>query len=85
MPYVKPETLALRARRDDPKKLAARRLLSMPQGAASLGVSVRHLYRILRNDGLPVVKVGNRTMLSIAAVDAYIARQSGPFLSGKGA
>ena len=58
----------------------AQRLASIPAAATSLGVSARTLWRILRDGELPCVRIGGRTMVSVADLDAFIAQQRGPFI-----
>jgi excisionase family DNA binding protein len=58
-----------------------RRLASMQSAAAALGISAKTLWRILRAGDLPCVKLGGRTMVSVADLDAYVARQRGLFVA----
>jgi predicted DNA-binding transcriptional regulator AlpA len=58
-----------------------RRLASMQSTAAALGISTKTLWRILRVGDLPCVKLGGRTMISVGDLDAYVARQRGPFVA----
>jgi hypothetical protein len=57
----------------------AQRLVSVPAAAAAIGVSPRNLWRIMSEGGLPCVRIGGRTMISVADLDAFIAQQRGPF------
>lgn len=56
------------------------RLASMPAAAASLGVSTKTVWRILRAGKLPCVRIGGRTMVAIADLDVFIASQRGAFV-----
>jgi excisionase family DNA binding protein len=58
-----------------------RRLASMQSAAAALGISTKTLWRILRVGDLPCVKLGGRAMISVVDLDAYVARQRGPFVA----
>jgi len=61
-----------------PETPIAQRLASMPATAATLGVSTKTVWRILRAGKLPCVRIGGRTMVSIADLDAFIAQQRAP-------
>jgi excisionase family DNA binding protein len=63
----------------------AQRLASLPATAATLGVSTKTLWRILRAGKLPCVRIGGRTMISVADVDAFVAAQRGPFIAATAA
>jgi excisionase family DNA binding protein len=51
----------------------------MAAAAAAMGISTKTLYRLLRAGKLPCVRIGGRTMISVADLDAFIARQRAPF------
>jgi excisionase family DNA binding protein len=57
----------------------AQRLASLPAVATTLGVSTKTVWRILREGKLSCVRIGGRTMISVADLDAFIARQRAPF------
>jgi excisionase family DNA binding protein len=61
------------------------RLASLPAVATTLGVSTKTVWRILRMGQLPCVRIGGRTMVSVADLDAFIARQRGPFIAATAA
>ena len=63
----------------------AQRLASVPAAAAALGVSARNLWRIMSEGQLPCVRIGGRTMIAVADLDAFIAQQRGPFTGARGA
>jgi excisionase family DNA binding protein len=48
--------------------------------AEALGVSPKTVWRLLRDGKLPCVRIGGRTMISVADVDAFVAAQRGPFV-----
>lgn len=53
----------------------ARRLISIREAAAVLGVCPRTMYRLIASGDAPSpVKVGRATRLVLAEVDAYIAK-----------
>jgi excisionase family DNA binding protein len=63
----------------------AQRLIGVAPSAATLGISVRSFYRLLRTGELPCVRVGGRTLVALTDIDAYVARNTGAFLARKGA
>ena len=56
----------------DPRYLEA--LLSVQQACELLGISRPTLFRLIRQGALPIVKIGDRTLLRPADLDALIAR-----------
>ena len=44
---------------------------TVPQAAERLGVSVRHVYRLLAAGALPRARMGGATRINRAAVEAY--------------
>lgn len=55
--------------------VSGRGLFSLPAAAEHLGVSVRHVQRMIRNGDLPYVQLGERRILvEPAELDALVAR-----------
>ena len=52
-------------------------VLHVQQAAAYLGVSVTHLYRIIGAGDLQFAKLGKRTVIRVADLDAYLAKRVG--------
>jgi excisionase family DNA binding protein len=64
-----------------PSPSIEQRLAALPAVANALGISTKTVWRILRAGDLPCVRIGARTMVSLADLDAYIARQRGAFVA----
>jgi excisionase family DNA binding protein len=81
------ESVRLKSKRPPlmPETPIAQRLASVPAAAAALGVSTKTVWRILRAGKLPCVRIGGRTMVAVADLDAFIARQRGPFIAATAA
>lgn len=47
--------------------------MTVPEAAAALGVSPRHLYDLVRSDEFPAVKLGRRIIIPRSAVDEVLA------------
>lgn len=57
-------------------------LLTRPQAAEALNLSVRSLDRLLKSGGLASVKVEGATRVRRSDLDAYVARLAGSFHAG---
>jgi excisionase family DNA binding protein len=79
----KPRNTARRSPPLSPETPIAQRLASLPATAATLGVSTKTVWRILRTGKLPCVRIGGRTMVAVADLDAFIAQQRAPFAGAK--
>lgn len=50
--------------------------ISASETARILGVSRPTVYQLFHKDGFPVFKVGNRTLVSVEGLRAWIAKQT---------
>lgn len=60
--------------------LAEQRLIGVDAAANMLGISAVTTYRLLRENALPVVRIGGRTLIAVAEIDKFIAARSGAFV-----
>lgn len=45
---------------------------SVPEAANALGIGKTKLYDLISNEGLPIVKIGKRTLINKKALDKWI-------------
>lgn len=55
----------------------SRLTLDVPEAAARLGVSKRHLYGLIERGEFPAIKLGRRRVVPIVALDEILARATG--------
>jgi excisionase family DNA binding protein len=48
-----------------------RKLLSIPDGAARLGIGTTKTKELIREGLIPTVKIGDRRLIPVEAIDAY--------------
>jgi len=52
--------------------------LSVPETAQAIGLSEREVWRRIANGTLPAVRVGRRTLIRVASLDAFLAARAAP-------
>ena len=52
--------------------------LNVAEAAQAVGISERELWRRIAGGELPVVRIGRRALIHVAALDAYLAARSAP-------
>jgi hypothetical protein len=53
-------------------------LVSVSEGAASLGVSTRYMWSLVRSDALPTVRLGRRVLVPMWALERIAGIGSSP-------
>ncbi|MGD9714215.1 MAG: helix-turn-helix transcriptional regulator [Thermomicrobiales bacterium] len=49
--------------------------LSIPEAAAAIGVGRSTFYKLVSSCEIPVIKIGNRTLVRVADLEVWIAKQ----------
>lgn len=49
--------------------------LSIPEAAAAIGVGRSTFYKMIASGEIPVIKIGNRTLVRVADLEDWVARQ----------
>lgn len=52
--------------------------LSVSESAQAVGISEREVWRRIASGELPVVRIGRRTLVHVAALDAFLAACAAP-------
>ena len=52
-------------------------LLTVPETADILGLSLPKVYELCHTDGFPVVRIGRKVTVSRAGLEQWIAKQAG--------
>lgn len=52
--------------------------LSVGEAAQAIGLSEREVWRRIADGALPVVRIGRRTLIRVAALDAFLAARAAP-------
>ena len=55
-----------------PVPAVPRLALSVPEAAQAIGVSEREVWRLIARGELPVVRIGRRTLVHVAALDSFL-------------
>ena len=53
-----------------------KKVLSVPEAADVLGVSVSNMYRIVKIKGFPTIQIGKRLLVSAAGLERWIEEQA---------
>lgn len=58
-------------------------VLHVKEAAAYIGASVTYLYQLMGHGAIPFAKVGRRTVLRVADLDAYLTKRVGSSSLGR--
>ena len=53
-----------------------KKVLSVPEAADVLGVSISNMYRLVKIKGFPTIRVGKRLLVSAAGLERWIEEQA---------